>query len=113
MSDKIIKHPGQIAYDVVVPVPDNRDALLGKPAGATFVGWFLLSSMLAAIEFDGEAQAGAVEVERERPNRMLSSEMEAIELIASKHAPKLAFGVRHAASQVSCPRSHALGTRET
>jgi hypothetical protein len=44
---------------------------------------FLLRGMLAAVNFDGEPQARAIEVECKWADRMLSSEVEAIELIAA------------------------------
>jgi hypothetical protein len=43
--------------------------------------------MLATIEFDAKTNRGAVEIKRVRPDWMLASEMQAIQLVASKRAP--------------------------
>jgi hypothetical protein len=46
-----------------------------------------LRGVLTAINFDGEAKTRTVEIERERADRVLPSEVQAIELIAAKRTP--------------------------
>jgi hypothetical protein len=68
----------QILEDVVVPIPDDRDFLFGEKARAARVRSLPLSSMLAAIEFNGNAKFWTVGVEGESADRMLPSKVKAI-----------------------------------
>jgi hypothetical protein len=43
--------------------------------------------VLSAIDFDRKPQARAIEVQREGADRMLPSEMKAIQLITAQRAP--------------------------
>jgi hypothetical protein len=46
-----------------------------------------LFGVLSAIDFDRQAEARAIEVKRERPDRMLPPEMKTVELITAKRMP--------------------------
>jgi hypothetical protein len=64
--------------------------------------------MLPAVEFDGEAKAWAIKIKRKRPDRMLPSELKAIELAATKRAPKQGFRIRHVTAELPRTRGHRL-----
>jgi hypothetical protein len=62
--------------------------------------------MLPAIDFDGEPKSWAEEIKCEWPDRMLPSELKAIELAAAKRAPKPGFRIRHIPAQPPGTRRH-------
>jgi len=77
---KVLEHTLQIAEDIVVPVSDDDDFLLRKKTRATVICSLSLHGMLPTIEFNGERKAWTVEIQREWTDRMLSSELQTIEL---------------------------------
>jgi hypothetical protein len=99
--DEVSEYSLQIVKDVVVPIAHDNDIFLGQPARATFVCLLLLFSVLAAVEFDREAKSWAIEVECERANRMLSPEMEAVELLTAYCMPKPRLSIRHFVTELS------------
>jgi hypothetical protein len=68
--------------------------------------------MLPAVDFYGEPKTWAKEVKREWPDRMLPSELQAIELAAAKRTPKPGFRIRHVSAEPSCTCRHQLRARE-
>jgi hypothetical protein len=87
MSDQVGKHTLQIVEDIVVPIPDDCDISFREKTRAERVRLLPLRGVLTAINFDGEAKTRTVEIERERADRVLPSEVQAIELIAAKRTP--------------------------
>ena len=87
VGDEVSQHALQIIEDFVVPISDDCDIFLGEKARTTSIRLLLLRGMLPAIEFDGEAETRAVEIERKRSDRVLPSEMQAVELVATKRTP--------------------------
>jgi len=87
VGEKIAEQTRQIRQNVVVPIPNDSHAFLGEPAGTAVISLLLLFGMLSTVDFNGETQARAIEIKRERPDRVLPSEMKTIELIAAKRAP--------------------------
>jgi hypothetical protein len=66
-----------IAGHVVVPKSNEFDPVRFEPSRAPLVFLSLLFKIvLAAIEFDGQAERRAVKVEPVRSDRMLSSEIQ-------------------------------------
>jgi hypothetical protein len=87
MHEKIAQHAFQIRKDVVVPIPDDDHTFLGEPARAAIIGLLLLFGMLPTIDFNGEAEARAIEVKRKWADRVLPSKMQTFELIATQRLP--------------------------
>jgi hypothetical protein len=98
----------QIPEDLVVPVPNDRYVFFRKPQRAALVCVLLLCGMLSAVEFDGQPKAWAKEVKRKRPDRMLPSEQQAIELAAAKRTPEPSFCIRHVTAEFPCTCCHQL-----
>ena len=71
-----LEHTVQVLCDVRIPEAQNRDGALTQPMLSLAVsGLMSRFSMLATVEFDGEAQAGTVKIKNERPGRMLPAEV--------------------------------------
>jgi hypothetical protein len=87
MSEKITQHTRQVRQDIVVPIPNDRHAFVREPTGAAVISLLPLFGMLSAVDFNCEAEARAVKINRERSDRVLSSEMKTIELIAAQRVP--------------------------
>ena len=98
--------------DIVVPIADHRNVLLGEPASPSFVCQPSLFGMLPAVNLDHKAQTGTIEVESERTDRMLPSEMKSAYLIATQRMPKTSFSVCHVAAQTLRAHRHRTCTRE-
>jgi hypothetical protein len=60
---------------------------LGKPARPLLVGLSVSFGMLPAVDFHRQMDARAIEIDRERSDRVLSPEMKSVQLIAAKRAP--------------------------
>ena len=99
--EKIAEHALQIRQHLVVPVADNRDALLGKPLRSTLVGLLALFGVLSAVHFDDEPKMRAIEIDGVWSQWMLPSERKAVELIASQRTPQSLFRVGHIAAEIS------------
>src|SRR6516225_3755643 len=68
--------------------------------------------MLTSIELDCEPKTWAVEIECERADRMLPSEVQAIELIAAKRPPKPGLCLGHISARLPCTRRHYRRARK-
>jgi hypothetical protein len=55
-----------------------------------------------AIDFDDEVGSGAVEVENERPDRVLITEAESSDLSITQRIPEYSFGRRQLAAESLC-----------
>ncbi len=77
----------QVAQNIVIPITNYRNVLLGEPACSTFVRLFAVFCVLSTVDFDCEPQTWTIEVQRERTDRMLPSEMKAIQLITTQRMP--------------------------
>src|SRR5438270_8075106 len=60
--------------------------------------------MLPTICLDDQPLLLANEVDDERPDRLLTTKLGALNLSASKGGPKRSFGICHVAAQALCPR---------
>jgi hypothetical protein len=109
MRDKIAEDTRQVRQDDIIPIADDDYAFFGEPLRAAVVSLFSLLGMLPTIDFDREAQARTIEVERKWPDRVLPSEMKTIELIAAKCVPQSIFSFGHVAAELSCSCGHCSG----
>jgi hypothetical protein len=57
--------------------------------------------MLSAVDLDSEPERGTIEIESERPDRVLPSKVQAIHLAAPKNVPKLTLRVGHVFAQAT------------
>ena len=74
VREQVAEHALKIRKDIIVPVADNSDALLGKPLRSAIVGFLCLFGVLRAVHFDGQSKRCAIKIDDERPDRMLLSE---------------------------------------
>jgi hypothetical protein len=103
MPKKIAEDALQVRQDIIVPVANDHNALLSKPSRAAIVGLLHLFRVLPAVDLHRQAEARAIEVDGEGPDRMLPPEMKPVELIAAKRAPQPRFSVGHVAAEISRP----------
>src|SRR5579859_6000164 len=95
MCEQIAQHAFQIRQHLVVPVTNNRDALLRKPLLAAIIGLLPLLGVLSAVDFDRQMETGAVKVDGVGADRMLLSKRKAAELIAAQCVPQSKLCIGH------------------
>jgi hypothetical protein len=71
-----------------------------------------IERVLATIEFDREANARTIEVQHVWPDRMLSPEIQSVQLIAPEALPELAFDIGQIAPQAPRALRHLGPVRE-
>ncbi len=84
-------HPLGVSENIIVPEPQDPEALGLQPSGTglIFVG---LKSMMAAIEFDDQFRRETNEVGNERTDGRLSAKLQAADLLAAQEQPKTTLG---------------------
>ena len=82
---------------------DGDGALIQPLIALTISGLVCGFHVLAAVKFDGEAQAWAIEIENEQPSRMLPPEVDA-KLAIAQFLPQAHFDIRRVASQAAGKR---------
>ena len=87
MRQKVFDHAPQVGQHIVVPVTDDSDILVPKPTRAMIIRVLPCIRVLPTIDFNSEAKTGTVKVQRIRPDRMLPSELETVDLTSTKCLP--------------------------
>jgi hypothetical protein len=78
----------------MIPEAKDMDTLLGEVAAAPGVARLGIGGVvLPAVDFDGQARGGAVEVEDVVADRVLAAEAVAVELSGTQLLPEPLFGV--------------------
>jgi hypothetical protein len=103
MPEKIAEDAFQVRQNIVIPIANDHNAFLTEPVRAAIVGQLRLFGVLPAVDFDRQAEARAIEVDRERSDWMLPPELKTIELITAKRTPQSRFSVGHVAAENSGP----------
>ena len=93
-----LQHAVGVFEDVVVPEADYPVAVGFDAGGSRRVR---LGAMLAAVAFDGQAQASTGEVDDMLADRKLSGEFYATELAGAQMRPKAALRIGHVAAQLA------------
>jgi hypothetical protein len=76
--------------DIVVPEPKLGYATATQPSGSLRVATFL-DLVLAAVEFDRQAQLGAIEIKNVRPGWMLAAKTQPIQATVTQPSPEALF----------------------
>ena len=74
LDKEVAEHSVEIRQNIIVPVANDGDTLLGKPGCSTIVRLLAQLRVLAAIDFNDKAQLRAIEIDGIWSNRMLPSE---------------------------------------
>ncbi len=84
-------HPFGVSENIIVPEPQDPEALGLQPSGTglIFVG---LKSMMAAVEFDNQFRRETNEVGDERTDGGLTAKSKTADLLAAQEPPKTALG---------------------
>jgi hypothetical protein len=80
----------QILRDIVIPEPKLGHAAALQPGGSLHVAIFL-DVVLAAVEFDREAQLGTIEIKNVRPGWMLAAKTQPIQASVAQPSPEALF----------------------
>ena len=83
LREKIVQYALQIGRNIVVPIPDEHDAIFSQPTRPSFISTELPFGVLPVVNFNRKPEACAIKVERKWPDRMLSSKIQPVELIAA------------------------------
>jgi len=89
----VLQYARGVAHHIVVPKAHDHHTQLCQGSGTPLIPLDAVQ-MLAAIQFNAEAQVLAVEVENVPAKRMLSPEILAQELPTAQMAPQACFGWR-------------------
>ncbi len=88
-----VKHPVHIATDVSGRYPKHREPLLAHPSIThTIASRSQLIVVHASIDLDHQLRSGTVEINRERPDRMLPAKLQPCETTATQFRPQHTFG---------------------
>ena len=91
------EHAVGVLQHVVVPEADDAVAVGFDDLRSSIIGRAV--SVLATIEFDGEARGAAGEVDHEGADRQLPRELDTAQLAGAQVRPKASFRVGHIVSQ--------------
>jgi hypothetical protein len=70
------QHTAQVAEDIIIPETNYVDSLGREPASSSSISdLFAFFRVLAAIKLDAQLERGAIEIERIRPNGVLTSKV--------------------------------------
>ncbi len=101
-------HPVCVSENVIVPEPQDPEALGLQPSrtGLVILG---LESMMAAVEFDDQFRRETNEVGDERTDGRLTAKSKAVDLLAAQAVPETALGVGKIFSQMpGVSRCHSI-----
>jgi len=96
--------------NLLIREPEDHDAVGSKRFLSFVIGpasW--TGAVHATVDLDGESGAGAVEIDDERPDRVLSAELVTVEATAAKQPPQGPLCIRCCPAERSSRFSDAPG----
>jgi hypothetical protein len=96
-----------VLQNLIVPESENTKATTFEMVGTAQLV-LVRRSMLAAVDFDNETMRKTDEVDDVSIDRLLTPELESLQLPASEQSPQRSLRIRHVAPEAACD----LGTHD-